>query len=62
MFCIKLNNIYLEYFRLVGYNLGVNRKSVLNDFVMDIFFVNVVIIESKISVLFLFVKEMNILE
>lgn len=59
---IKLNNIYLEYLRLVGYNSGVNRKSVLNDPVTDIFPANVVITESKISVSSPSVKETNTLE
>lgn len=38
------------FLRLVGYNSGVNRKSVLNDPVTDIFPANVAITESKISV------------
>lgn len=59
---IKLYNIYLEYLRLVGYNSGVNRNSVLNEPVTDIFPANVAITDSKISVSFPSVKETNTLE
>lgn len=59
---IKLNNVYLQYLRLVGYNSGVNRKSVLKEPVTDIFPANVAITESIISVSSPSVKETNTLK
>lgn len=47
------------YFRFVGQSLGVNKNNILNDLVIDIFFVNVVIMESILRVLFFFVGERN---
>lgn len=59
---MKQNNRYLDYLRLVGYNSGVNRNSVLKEHVTDIFPANVAITESIISISSPSVKETNTLK
>lgn len=49
-----------SYFKFVGNSLGVNKNKMLNVLFIDIFLVNVVIIDSIIKDWFLFVLDKNI--